>query len=244
MSLLQAPKSSTPLSFELGLPPSKVVLPVDFIYVDAARVSMLHSELAPAFAEEERTITSEWKVDKSLGLERKPLELKAGASSGMTESQKFKAVASSTSRECLEVINNLLERQAPPYYSTLERLGVFQVLNRTRALMNSVHESLQPDSLFTGKPLDPNAASTIKQMADARQKIPPAEIEKGIRSQLSGLCGLIIVQGDFKRLRFGATQFAEQFRSGPRPIFFRFALSDQAALSLLPDRAPLFVLAT
>jgi hypothetical protein len=228
----------------LGLPPSRVVPPMDFIYVDTARVAMLHSELGPPLVEKERTVTTESKSDESVGLERKPLELKAGGSTGRTEAQKFESVDPSTSRECLDVINNLLARQSPPYYSTFDQLSNFQILNQAKELMKSLHASLPPQSLFTGAPPDTGGAAILRQMTEIRQKTPPAEIEKGIRTQLGQVSGLVLVQGDFTPTshRPGSGQFEEQFKSGPYPIAFRFALRDKEALSLLTDHSRLFVL--
>ena len=81
-------------------------------------------------------------------------------------------------------------------------------------------------------------------MAEIRQKTPAAEIEKGVRTQLGAIAGLVLVQGDFKRTsrHADAVQFEEQFENGPHPIFFRFALLDKEAARLLPDSATLLVL--
>jgi hypothetical protein len=111
---------------ESGLPPSRVLPPMDFIYVDAARIATLYNELEEPLVEKERTVTTERKSDESVGLERKPLELKAGGSTGKTVAQKFESVSPSTARECLDVINNLLARQSPPYYGTFDQLSTFR----------------------------------------------------------------------------------------------------------------------
>jgi len=229
----------------LGLPPSRVVPPMDFIYVDGERIAMLHSELEPPLVEKERTVTTENKHDKSVGLERKPLELKAGGSTGKTEAQKFESVNPSTSRECLDVINNLLARQSPPYYSTFNQLSNFQILNRAKDLMKSVHENLPPQSLFAAKPPDTAGAAVLRQMTEVRKKTPPAEIEKGVRTQLGQVSGLVLVQGDFRATSrgTGSGQFEEQFKTGPHPISFRIIdLHDRHALGLLTGHSRLFVL--
>jgi hypothetical protein len=81
-------------------------------------------------------------------------------------------------------------------------------------------------------------------MTEIRKKTPPAEIEKAIRTQLSGLSGLVLVEGDFKRPYFQhhSGQFEDQFKAGPHPISFRFDLHDKEALGLLTDHSRLFVL--
>jgi hypothetical protein len=80
-------------------------------------------------------------------------------------------------------------------------------------------------------------------MAEIRRKTPPAAIENGIRTQLGKLSGLVIVEGEFRRvsLRPHAGEFEEQFKPNPRPIFFRFVLRDEEALRLLPDLGYLLV---
>jgi len=82
----------------LALPPSRIVSPVDFLYVDTTRISSLYDQLQPAFIENERTVTTERKKDGSLDIERKPLELKAGGSKSTTETRHFKKVDASTAR--------------------------------------------------------------------------------------------------------------------------------------------------
>jgi hypothetical protein len=229
---------------DLGLPPSQIVPPVDFLYVDKDRIAMLYSQVEPALVETKRTITSETKNDNSLDLERKPLTLKLGGSTESKETREYKGVDPSTTRECLELMNSLLARQFPPYYGTFAQLSSFQILTEAKETMKSVRESIPHQSLFTEKVPDGNAA-TLKQMADIRAKTSPAVIEDGIRSQLKEISGLVIVQGDFKRVSRGSgvAEFSEQFKGDPRSISFHFVLDDKKALRLLPDHGKRLVLA-
>jgi hypothetical protein len=132
---------------ELGLPPSEIVPPVDFLYVDAERVATLYSEIEPSLVEQKRTLTQESKKDKGVDLERQPLTLKLGGSTATKESREFKAVDPSTARKCLDLMNGLLARQAPPYYATFAQFGTFQTLMQAKDSMKSIHETLQQPSL-------------------------------------------------------------------------------------------------
>src|SRR5579875_512861 len=76
----------------LGLPPSQIVPPLDFVYVDGTRVLSLYEQLQPIFIENERTVTTETKFEGNLDLERKPLQLKVGGSTSSTEVRYFKKV--------------------------------------------------------------------------------------------------------------------------------------------------------
>ncbi|MGA8596437.1 MAG: hypothetical protein WB676_17135, partial [Bryobacteraceae bacterium] len=227
-----------------ALPPSRIVSPVDFLYVDTTRISSLYDQLQPAFIENDRTVTIEKKKDGSLDLERQPLELKAGGSKSTTETRHFKNVDASTARECLDLINNLLARESPPYYASFGQLGTFELVKQAKKLVNSVHRGLAPQSLFVRNPVDPAAVATLKQMTEARKKTPPEVIENGIRAQLRQLSGLVIVQGEFRRTvrRGDVGEFEEEFKDNPRAIYFRFALRDKDALRLLADHQNLLVL--
>lgn len=229
---------------ELGLPPSRIVPPVDLIYIESVRIAMLYSQLQPTVVESERTITTKSESEKSVGLERKPVELKAGGTNGRTETQKFIRVAPATSQACLFLINDLLSRQSPPYYSTFAALSSFQLLNHVKQHLDLVHQLTQQQSIFFDASPVTVGAATLRQMTQIRQKTLAAEIEKGVRTQLGSVAGLVLVQGNFKRTsrHADAVQLEEQFENGPHPIFFRFALRDKEAARLLPDSATLLVL--
>ena len=230
---------------ESALPPSQVVPPVDVIYADKERIAVLYSEAEPALVEKAHTFSSESKSARSFGIERKPLELKANGSTKQIETQSFKSADASASREGLDLVNNLLARQFPPYYSTFNQLSSFQILSQARQVLGSAQETLKSRSLFAINPPDPGAVATLRRMNEIRKSTPPAVIEKAIRAQLSGLSGLVIVQGDFNRTSLGddGGQFEESFKSDPHPIVFRFSLRDTKALGMLPNHVRLFILA-
>lgn len=240
-SIIQLPEALV----DMGLPPSKIVPPVDVIYADTPRISMLYSELQPELIESERTRTAEKKSDRSIGLEGKPMALKSEGSRDQTETQKLTHPDPSTSQRCLSLINTLLFRKTPPYYSTFDQLSYFQFFVQAKQLLASTHENIPSDSIFVDPAPGMSAATAmIKHMFEARQKMPLSEIEHGVREQLSAITGLVIIQGDFKRTSHlgNLGQFEEQFRKAPRQILFRFPLRDKDALRLLTDRASLLVL--
>jgi hypothetical protein len=228
---------------ESALPPARIVPPADFLYVDAERVNRLHSELQPELVERERTLSTQNKTGNSIGLERKPLELKADGEHSSTEARKFAAIDPTVSQKALTVINDLLSRETPPYYSSFAQLSGFQLLSQARHLVTSSQKSLEAHSLFLS-PTDTAEAQVLRQMAEARKKTPAADVEKGVRVQLSGLAGLILVNGDFKRVgvQGDSVTAAEQFKPPPKPIFFRFSLVHTKTAALIPSHAKLFVL--
>ena len=228
----------------LGLPPSQIVPPLDFVYVDGTRVASLYEQLQPTFRENERTVTTERKLEGDLDLERKPLELKAGGSNSSTEARHFKNVDPSTATQCLDVINALLARDSPPYYATYGQLSSFTLRKQAKGLVSTVHKDLARPSLFVHKGVDPAAVATLKQLTELQKKTPPKVVENGIRYQLQRLSGLVIVQGEFDRtgLHADVGEFQEQFKGNPRPIYFRFRIADREALRLLTNRQKLLVL--
>jgi hypothetical protein len=228
---------------ESALPPARIVPPADFLYVDTERVNRLHSELQPELIERERTLSTQNKTDNTIGLERKPLELKTNGEHSSAEARKFAAVDPTVSQKALAVINDLLSRETPPYYSSFAQLSGFQLLSQARHLVTSSQKSLDAHSLFLG-PIDTAEVQALKQMAEALKKTPAADVEKGVRVQLSGLAGLILVNGDFARVgvQGDSVTVAEQFKPPPKPIFFRFSLVDRKAAALMQSHAKLFVL--
>jgi len=243
-NIVEAMLETVTVLAESALPPSQVVPPVDVLYADKDRVAMLYSQLSPEFAEEKRTVTSEDKNDNSFGVQRKPVTLNFGGSRNTKQAAEFQRVNPTTARECIELVNGLLARQSPPYYSTFDQLSAFQLLKQAAALMKSAHDGLHSQSLFTSRPPEPGAAAMLKQMAEIRKTTPPMVIESGIRAQLGKVSGLVIVEGEFRRMALGphTGEFEEQFKPNPHPISFRFVLRDEDGLRLLPDRGRLLVL--
>lgn len=229
---------------DLVLPPSRILPPADFLYADERRIAILFNEIEPALREREDTISSQNRVDGSMGFERKPVSVKVDGSRGTTETHTFASVDPSTQRQCLDVMNNLLAREAPPYYTTFRQLSEFAILRQTKEVLDSAHKGLSSRSLFTMQRVDATKLSVLRQLTEARKGAPPRAIDSAVRAQLRQLSGLMIVGGDFRRVSRtpeGDT-FEEQFRREPRAIFFRFVLRDKTALSMIPNRANLWVL--
>ncbi len=190
-------------------------------------------------------VTTETQSESNVGLKRKPLDLTAGGSNSRTETRHLKSVDPSTAGQCLDVINNLLARESPPYYARSGQLGIFELAERSKELVNSLHQELAPQSLFVRGRVDSAAVATLQQMTKTRKKTPPEVIENRIRGQLERLSGLVIVQGEFRRtvIRNGIGEFEEKFKDNSHPIYFRFTLGDKDALKLLSENQNLVVLA-
>jgi hypothetical protein len=228
---------------EMALPPARIVPPVDFLYVDAGRVNTLYSELQPDLVEHERKISTERKAENSIGIERKPIEVKKDGETKTTEEHNFIATDPTVAKRTILLINNLLARDAPPYYSSLAASGSFQLLSRIRQDTSSFQKSLKIPSLFLGQP-DTVEAKTLKQMAEARKKTPPETIEAGVRQDLKMLSGLVIAHGEFKRSVVGkdSVSVEEVFKPAPNPILFRCSIHDRKAISLMLEHSILLVL--
>jgi hypothetical protein len=228
---------------ELGLPPSRIDPPVDFLYVDAGRVARIYTETEPSLREQRRTLSEERKKDNGVDLDRKPLTAKLGGSTSSKETREFRAIDPSTTRKCLDLMNGLLERPTPPYYATYQQLHVFQRLTQARDLMKSIHNSLQQPSLFLIQVPNEKVA-LLKQMNEINKKENPTVVEKAIRGQLGQLSGLIIVQGDFDRVagHHSSAEFREQFKAPPNPIYFHFRIYDDHAMPRLPQHGKRLVL--
>jgi hypothetical protein len=232
-------------SVDGALPPSRIETPVDFRYLDRKRAAALYSEAEPLLAEREHAVSLEDRKGARAGLGQAPIDLKTETSIAVTESSSYKRIELSPERKCLEVVNDLLKRPSPPYYTTAKAVGAHMIARQLKDNLAPLQREVRARrSLFTVQ-LDPSLKSKMLELKTQAFNINKNDdLNPSVEAELRTITGLVIVEGVFRKtpLADKNANFDEQFATGTHPVWFRFNLRDRAALSLIRDGARLRVL--
>jgi hypothetical protein len=241
-----------------GWTPPVIETPVDFRYLDKDRVSALYSEVESEFPEKERTVSSEHSGELTLGAAASKAELSGKA----TQTTSYERQNLSPERKCINLLNALLPRWKVAYYTTVDEWLEHDIEHVRRVLAASTRASadLTADEARMlagqkdihgrdmGEPflkLNEQFMKELSKPEDAkalRMRLLPVA-ERNLRLKLSGLQGLLIVDGNFRKVSISAQNqiFEATFGSVPRRVAFRFSLDNQQRAEHMDDRSHLRV---
>jgi hypothetical protein len=230
-------------AFKPQVPP-QILPPIDFFYIDDARVKDVFSEMEPELIETQRTISSKKTLGGSAGVEMGPAALKGEITKEGQESSKYERSENSAKRRCIEIMNFILKNGSGHYYTTAREFYLQQELARIseaarKAYQEAEEGKLDPSKLTPLQPIeeplsaaDANwdaiaaraktelAAPTPEQRLEAMKQI--ASWNQEFRQKARGF---VIVDGRFHITRNNdSVVFEEEFSPQPDKIVFHFAL--------------------
>jgi len=228
--------------------PPQIRPPIDFFYIDDARVNDIFGELEPDLIETQRTISSTKKLGGSAGVEIGRAALKGEIAKEGQEESKYERGESSAKRRCIEIMNLVLKNGSGHYYKTAREFYEQQMWAKAkeegREGYQKASEGYNPKLYAKVRPIeDPlSAADAIDNAGVARANVEIAKLQlasptpeqrmvamKQIASWNQGFReearGFIIVDGTFHITRSNdSVVFEEEFSPRPDKIVFRFTL--------------------
>jgi hypothetical protein len=208
----------------VGATPSRIEPPVSFYYLDKDQVAALYSQVEPGLAEKERTVSTDAKSGAFATVKGGPVEMKAERSSGASQTSAFKSTEFSPDRKCLELINTTLEHGTARYYTDSQGW----VGREAQKYLTGLFDAAQRDGKARSTPLSqPERDAMRARSAAFGHDLVPRMIE-----ELSNASGFVLIEGIFHRHSkpSGGVYFSEEFSSTPRPISFRFTLTEWTIL--------------
>jgi len=239
--------------------PPQILPPIDFFYIDDARVNDVFSEMAPELIETQRTISSKKNLSGSAGLKIGSADLKGEITKEGQESSKYERSEISAKHRCIDIINFVLKNGSGHYYTTARGFYSQQVLatvnEAARKAYQKESEIIDPSSLQQ-LPLLKEQLSAADAVDDAVIARANAEIAKvrlakptpeqrlaamkqiamwnqGFRQEARGF---VIVDGIFHITRASdGVVFEEEFSPQPDRIVFRFTLPSKFDSNVFHD---------
>jgi hypothetical protein len=196
--------------------------PVDFHFVDTERIVALYSQIESDLSEEKRVVSSTGNIRGKVGVATGAVNAEAEAAKESTATSSFAKTALSSSKKCLSVMNNIVERQSPKHYSSREdwillRAGADRALQDQKNMSGPVTrekiESLRLDALPTPEQLEEGEKKT-------------KEYDAELQRELQSLRGYVFVDGEFERTVYGdSVTLMRRFSTlRDKKFSFRFSL--------------------
>lgn len=240
--------------------PPQILPPIDFFYIDDARVNDVFGEMEPELIETQRTISSKKKLGGSASVEMGPASLKGEIAKERQESSKYERSDSSAKRRCIQIMNFVLKNGSGHYYTTASKYdmqkGLAGIIEAARKGYQEADEGkLDPSKLTVPPPVEETLARADANW-DAIEKTANTEIAKlqharptpeqrlEAMEQIASwnqefrkeAHGFVIVDGQFHITRSNdSVVFEEEFSSQPEKIVFRFTLPAKFDSDLFHD---------
>ena len=244
------------------LPPPQISAPIDFFYLDSARVDEIFSEMEPELIETQRTISSDSRIGGSASVNAGPASLKGDASKKKQESSTYTRGRSSAERECIQMANFVLKSGSGHYFTTLQAFDFQKVWNDAfEAGRKGYQEAEKGFNPGFYEPIEPIGQSLNE--ADANLETVAAKAKESLANQVptpeerfkalkqialmnqefrSEAKGFVVVDGVFHIQRSnGEINFQEEFSPPPNKIVFRFTLSSKFDSPVFRDGAKMRV---
>lgn len=203
---------------QLSPPPDAIHAPIDFLYLDSARVTHIYSEIEPDLVEQRRTLSSEKKSRESLALGAGSTTLEAESSNNGKATSEYQRAESTASRQCINLINYTLKGGYAHSFTTMDPFYKQPMMSPYRNLLESGHAIPEMKALI------------VKEDLIAKEKKEAYEIFKREAT------GFVLVEGIFHISRSnGMVEFEEEFSPRPHRILFRFTLPAKADSDFLRD---------
>ncbi|HEY1422843.1 MAG TPA: hypothetical protein VGF20_05280 [Candidatus Acidoferrum sp.] len=218
-SLTTNMKVSIQQLWDIGKPP-KIETPIDFQYLDTARVESLYNQIEPDLIERKRTVNSEKSIEgkSKVGTDAASAEIGAEKKAGATSS--FERADFTPFRKCEEVMSYVLEQKRASYYTD----GVTWITAKSfEDLKAQLSKSLDSRSPLDLKKLELQKSPQETAAMEKQEQLQFTIRETALEAELSGLRGLVFVEGDFKigRPGDGEILLEEPFLRKPRSIVIR-----------------------
>jgi hypothetical protein len=240
----------------------QISAPVDFYYIDSARVDAIFSEMKPDLVETQKTVSSNGKVSGSASVDAGPASLGAGLSQEKRESSTYRRDQTSTERKCIQIMNLVLKNGTGHYFTSAHAFYFRRAWNSAaeagRKGYDEANKGFNPNML---KPITPigdslhetntnlNAVVTRARAALANRTLTPQQrldaikkiesLDKDYRQEAEGF---VVVDGAFHITRdSGHLTFEEEFSPQPDKIVFRFTLPSKFDSALFRDGAKMRV---
>lgn len=229
--------------------PPQILPPIDFFFIDDARVNDVFGEMEPELIETQKTISSKKNLSGSAGLRIGPTDLKGEIAKEGEEDSKYERNEISAKRRCIQLMNFVLKSGSGHYYTTASEFYGQQEWARIseagrKAYRDADEGKLDPSKLTPLPPIEePLAAADAINgavIAEANVEIAKAKLAKPTPEQRLAAIkqitswnqefrkeaqGFVIVDGRFHITRTNdSIVFEEEFSPQPDKIVFRFTL--------------------
>jgi hypothetical protein len=205
--------------------PSEISEPVDFQYMDRDRVERLYSQIEPDLIEKTRTITGKRQSQASAGVSAGSVTANAGISKESSSVSGFERPAFSPERQCIEVVNNLLQ-QPSRFYADGEVWIRHKIAEDYKRYYEQFEVDSRPQYLLSEQ------LEALKISPGAPGQI--AQDGKLLEAELQRLSGLIIVDAmfDVEGTSRSDVTLHEVFSDKPRPMVFEIVVPGGAQSGL------------
>lgn len=205
--------------------------PVDFEYIDKERVQGLYNQIEPELVEAQSSVGTGRSLTAKAGIEAGPVETELGASKHQESTSTYQHLDFSPERQCVEVMNFLLEGHQANYY-TSDRQWISQnaASNFQLQLMLIQKSSTKFKPLPLEQPV--GGGTPTKEERDAAED-QLKQYEDALNAELTSLQGMVIIDGTFAASYSpqGNPVLVEAFADMPRRLVFRVAAPSTPELS-------------
>ncbi len=215
--------------------PPEVVPPVDFHYLDEARIRAIYSELEPQLIESQHTVASGKNRGISLGLGTGAISMRGHLNNDKSETSTFKRKDLSSQQMCIALINYSLGHGAHDYTTRNEWIAR-QVLAEAIAAGKAAEEKAK-------KGFDPNLFAPVPLIDQNPTQLSPEEkreaaadlkrMNSAFVEELKNANGFVLVTGTFLvSSDADGFNYEETYSSRPIKVNFRFHLPHSSPIPI------------
>lgn len=210
--------------FTLGNAP-KIQPPINFQFLDRARVDNLYNQIEPELIEKQRTVVKGESMEGKANLSAGPASAEVGVGKRGEATSSFERSSFSPARKCEELMRFVLEQNRAHYYTS----RVDWMLRATNAERKAAHDNAVREARNArvpgSSPGSPKAAPSNPQVSvnTAVSEFTIKLHEAQLKAELSTLSGLAFVDGTFDvhRSAEGSLTLTEVFADRPERVTFK-----------------------
>jgi len=204
--------------------PRHIPAPVPFQYIDRLRVDELYKQIEPDLIEKERTVATTGSLKGKVGVAVSgALNAEAEARKGISSTSSFARADFSSERKCIDLMNYVLERRSPRYYTDSRSWFRAREYASVAAQMELDKRSpIDSSKIRPIKPVDgtPSEKATEEEKQEAERKAK--EYQSELQNELKSLSEYVFVDGEFHKAVNGDTLIlVETFSKKPFKALFR-----------------------